>query len=70
MNDNISDMLQKLTATSSKTDKHEEQLTDISSKLSRYEDRPKKLSIKDTRIHPFPLQITKLIDTSSNTDKH
>ena len=29
MNDNIFDMVQKITATNSKTDKHEEQLTEI-----------------------------------------
>ena len=34
----------KLTYTSSKTDKHEEQLTDITSKLSAYEIRFVKLS--------------------------
>ena len=54
----------------SKTDKHEERFTKISSKLSNYEDRLKKLSIKDTKIQPLSLQIKKLTDTSSNTDKH
>ena len=36
-NENISTMLQNLTAKNTKTEKHEEQLTDISSKLSNYE---------------------------------
>ena len=70
MNDNISDMLQNSTDTSSKADKHEEQITEVSSKLSKYEDRLKKLSIKDTHIQPLSLQITKIIDISSMTDKH
>ena len=68
--DNISDILQNLTATNSKTDNHEEKFIDISSKLSKYEDRLKKLSIKDTHIQTLYLQITKLIDTSPKTDKN
>ena len=39
-------MLTKLTDTSSKIDKQEEELADISSKLSSYEDRIDKLIIK------------------------
>ena len=39
----------KLTYTSSKTDKHEEQLTDITSKLSAYEIRLEKLSTANTK---------------------
>ena len=70
MNDNISAMLQKLTDTSSKTDKHEEQLTYISSKPSNYEDHLEKLIIKDTHIQPFSLHITNIIDTSSKSDMH
>ena len=70
VNDNISDMLQKLTAANYKKSKHEEQFTDISSKLSYYEYRHEKLIIKDTQIHPLSLQITKLRDTSSKKENH
>ena len=58
LNDQISDMLTKLTDTSSKTDNQEEKLTDISSKLSNYEDHIEKLSIKETQIQPLSLHIT------------
>ena len=70
MNDNITTMLQNLTAANSKTDNHEEQFTEISSKLSYYEDRLDKMSSKYTQIHPLSLHITKLPYTSSKTDKH
>ena len=62
-------MIKKLTNTSFKTDKNEEQLTEISSKLSNYKDSLKKLSFKDTQIQPFSLHTKKLTDTSSKTDK-
>ena len=58
LNENISSMLTKITDTSSKKDKHEEQLRDISSKLSTYEYRLYKLSTKDTHIQPLSLHIT------------
>ena len=58
LNEHIYDMLTKLTNPRSKTDKQEEQLTDISSKISNYEERNEKLSIKETKIHPFSLHIT------------
>ena len=48
LNEHISNMLTKLTDTSPKIDKHEEQLTDISFKPSNYEDRLEKMSIKET----------------------
>ena len=67
VNDNISDMLQKLTAANYKKSKHEEQFTDISSKLSYYEDRLNKMSIKDTYIQTLSLQI---INTSPKTYRH
>ena len=70
MNENISFMIQKLTATSSKTSNHEGQLTEISSKLSNYEYRLTKLRTKDTQIQQLSLHTTKLVDTSSNTDNH
>ena len=60
MNDNITDMLQNLIATNSKTENHEEQLTEISSKLSNYEDRLEKTSIKEKQIHPFSLHMKNL----------
>ena len=58
LNNHISDILEKLTDASSKTDKQEEQITDISSKLSTYEDRLEKMSITETHTHPLSLQIT------------
>ena len=58
LNDHISYMLTKLTDTSSKIDKQEEELAGISSKLSSYEDRLDKLSIKKIYIQPLSLQIT------------
>ena len=58
LNDNVSDMLKKLTNTSSNTDNNEEKLTEISSKLSNYEYRLGKLGIKDTHIEPLSLQTT------------
>ena len=67
MTDSITDILQKLTDGSSKTDTHDEQITEISSKLSYYEDRLNELIIKDTYIQPLYLQIT---NTSPKTDKH
>ena len=67
MNDNISSMLQNLTAKNSKTDKHDDQITEISPKLSYYEYHLDKLRIKDTQIYPLSLQIT---NTSFKTDKH
>ena len=70
LTDSITSVLQKLTDGSSKTDKHDKQITDISFKLSHYEYRPDKMSIKNTHIRPFSLQITKLIDTSSKTENH
>ena len=51
-------MLAKLTDTSSKTDKQEEQLTDISSKLSTYEYRLEKISTTEKNIQPLSLRIT------------
>ena len=48
MNDNISAMLQNLTAANSKTYKHKEKFTEMSSKISKYEDLLEKLVIKDT----------------------
>ena len=67
LNNKISDLLQKLTATTSKTDKHEKIITEISSKLSDYEYRLEKLIIKDTQIQTLSLQI---INTSSKTENH
>ena len=58
LNNHNSPMLEKLTDTSSKTDKKEEKLTEISSKLSIYGDRLEKLNIKETQILPMSLQIT------------
>ena len=58
LNDQISDMLVKLTDTSYKIYKQEEQLTDILSKLSTYEDRLEKLNVTETSIYPLSLQIT------------
>ena len=69
INDNISVMLQNLTAANSKTSNHEEQFTKKSSKISDYEYRFEKLSTKDAQIQTLSLQIIKLTDTSSKTYK-
>ena len=58
LNEQISAILTKLTDTSSKTDKQEEQLTDISSKLSTYEYRLEKISTTEKNIQPLSLRIT------------
>ena len=60
LNDHISDMLTKLTKTSSKTDKQEEELREISSNLSTYEDRLDTLILKETQIQTLSLQITEI----------
>ena len=52
LNKHISDMITKVTNTSSKIDNHEEQLTEISSKISKYEDRLKKWAPKKHRYSP------------------
>ena len=67
MDDNISAMIQNLSAENSKTDNHEEQFTKISSKFSDYEDCIDKMSINETHIQTLSRQIK---NTSSKTEKH
>ena len=67
MDDNISAMIQNLSAENSKTDNHEEQFTKISSKFSDYEDCIDKMSINETHIQTLSRQIT---NTSSKTDNN
>ena len=55
LNDHISYILTKLTNTSFKTDKQEEELVDIAFKFSTYGDRLDKLIIKETHIYPLSL---------------
>ena len=69
-NEQISDMLTKLTNTSSKTENNEEKLTNISSKLSNYEYRLNKLIMKETQIQPLSLQITEVSSKFLDCEKH
>ena len=53
LNNHISDMLEKVTDTSSKIDNQEEKTTDISSKLSNHEDYLEKLNTTETQTQTF-----------------
>ena len=58
LNDHFSDIVAKLTDTSSKTYNQEEEFAEIPSKLSTNEDCIKNLKIKETQIQTLSLHIT------------